>query len=218
MHWRHSDSEISPHFWSLVCSLDEMAKRWAGPAQAEHQRLQCLAGRYSERLRDLHRKCVANQSFCIDVLDNSTITSAAKGRARVVSVSENDDTYDEAIPVAAAIPHKDGAVQPSRMPQTWTLQSATLDNQHMSPLPNQAFSFQAERYEGTNCQTAACAPVAGPVTYAPEDVNPMDELSAISHVLLDQRFMDMDRVISFEDNIFNSRAAPSTGARMATDG
>lgn len=35
-----------------------------------------------------------------------------------------------------------------------------------------------------------------------------DELSAISHMLMDQQFMSMDRIISFDDNLFT---APDCG-------
>jgi hypothetical protein len=40
---------------------------------------------------------------------------------------------------------------------------------------------------------------------------PADELSTISYLLLDQRFMDMDRVISLDDMIFSTNMARMNG-------
>lgn len=41
--------------------------------------------------------------------------------------------------------------------------------------------------------------------YSPQEMEGQpDELSAISHILMDQQFMSMDRVISFDDNLFTA--------------
>lgn len=44
-------------------------------------------------------------------------------------------------------------------------------------------------------------PLSGFTPHEVPDGQP-DELSAISHLLMDQQFMSMDRVITFDDNIF----------------
>jgi hypothetical protein len=47
------------------------------------------------------------------------------------------------------------------------------------------------------------------VDYSINCVAPADELSNISYLLLDQRFMDMDRVISLDDMMFSTNMAAS---------
>ena len=48
--------------------------------------------------------------------------------------------------------------------------------------------------------------------FSPRSVETGDELSAISHMLLDQRFIEMDRVISFDDMVFTTNVGtPSIG-------
>jgi hypothetical protein len=47
------------------------------------------------------------------------------------------------------------------------------------------------------------------VDYSINCAHPADELSNISYLLLDQRFMDMDRVISLDDMMFSTNMAAS---------
>jgi hypothetical protein len=47
------------------------------------------------------------------------------------------------------------------------------------------------------------------VEYSINCAPPADELSNISYLLLDQRFMDMDRVISLDDMMFSTNMAAS---------
>ncbi|KAM0280995.1 hypothetical protein ACHAQH_003724 [Verticillium albo-atrum] len=47
LYWRHAAVQIlAPDFWSLVKSLDEMARRWTGPHRQDHERPN-LAAKYS---------------------------------------------------------------------------------------------------------------------------------------------------------------------------
>jgi hypothetical protein len=43
----------------------------------------------------------------------------------------------------------------------------------------------------------------------------VDELSAISHMLMDQRFLEMDRIISFDEMVFEAQETASTETRWA---
>lgn len=50
--------------------------------------------------------------------------------------------------------------------------------------------------------------------YSTSNGSPNDELSAISYMLLDQSFMDMDRVISLDDMLFSINTPPAAGSTM----
>jgi hypothetical protein len=47
--------------------------------------------------------------------------------------------------------------------------------------------------------------------------NSPDELSAISTVLMDQDFMQLDRVISFDDMMFTAQTIDDQGAAFPVD-
>jgi hypothetical protein len=58
----------------------------------------------------------------------------------------------------------------------------------------------------------------GLVGYIPRGDEAPDELSAISHLLLDQRFMEMDRIISFDDMMFTAPGAGTNSQGMGVNG
>jgi hypothetical protein len=55
-----------------------------------------------------------------------------------------------------------------------------------------------------------------PMGYGTGHGVPNDELSAISYTLLDRSFMDMDRVISFDDILFSMNMATPDGPLLPT--
>ncbi|PSN65475.1 hypothetical protein BS50DRAFT_556125 [Corynespora cassiicola Philippines] len=69
IHWKyHGESEPTEEFWSLVRSLEEIARRWTGFADPSQQR-KTLAYRYAARLKELYGHCQKDPSFYINVVD-----------------------------------------------------------------------------------------------------------------------------------------------------
>lgn len=159
----------------LVESLEEMAKRWAGP-HLRHQHATCLAGRYSAQLKDLHERCKVDPEFTVDVLGYST--DAFIDPAQSQSSHENTSTLNGQ------------ELEASRAVSSFSAHQPRLD--------------------------VASVVQPSPTCHAVEHSSP-DELSAISTMLMDQNFMQMDRVISFDDMMFTAQTA-NDGATLPQNG
>lgn len=87
LHWRHAfdpGTELQGEFWLLVECLEEMARRWRGhslasdsPSSSNHlhnstqlpKDHQVLASKYALKLRELWSRCAQDGTFRIDVTD-----------------------------------------------------------------------------------------------------------------------------------------------------
>lgn len=78
LHWQQSDSgtELQAEFWPLVDCLEEMARRWKGltPSHTHHtpgatNSQQVLSGKYASKLRELWGRSTQDKTFRIDVTD-----------------------------------------------------------------------------------------------------------------------------------------------------
>lgn len=165
-----------------------MARRWLGSTTHGH----CLASTYADRLRDLHRHCVSAPNFSVDVLGYSTIVSNhAPSIASTTSAQSPSNTRNQR--------HQ----KTQNLITTNPLSSATLGSSN--PLP--PWNIPDGTLSPDNVQGQLSEPVAPVSIGYPNDPPPADELSTISYLLLDQRFMDMDRVISLDDMMFSTNMA-----------
>ena len=182
VHWRHYAGTLDLEFHDLVQSLDEMARRWTGPVLtyvAEH----CLAGKYASHLRLLHSLCESDPHFTIDVLGY---------------------THDMA-PRSVCRPFLAG----------YSPYNVTQADLAMGTNP-QAGIYHHDKSNGQqlpgSLNLGRCAQPSGVVnhvegsTRTPSTDACPDQLSSISHMLLDEDFLSMDRVISLEDMIFTAPA------------
>ncbi|GJC84374.1 hypothetical protein ColLi_07212 [Colletotrichum liriopes] len=202
VHWRYYDAELAHEFWILVESMEEMAKRWVGPILRE-KHAQCLAGKYAAQLRELHRKCEADPQFNVDVLGYSS------------SISGQGCSPAAQTP---AFSHQQGnalfAQHSNRMPN-----GAQPDNDSITIQAPPIFTNQQS--SGQLRQSSVIGPMGSPMPmtgFTPRDPDAPDELSAISHMLMDQRFMEMDRIISFDDMMFTAQTANNGNASMPVNG
>ncbi|KAJ0329889.1 hypothetical protein COL5a_003715 [Colletotrichum fioriniae] len=208
VHWRYYDAELAPEFWTLVESMEEMAKRWVGPILKE-KHAQCLAGKYAAQLRDLHRKCQADPQFTVDVLGYS---SGVTGQGCSPAAQ------------TPAFSHQQGnalfAQSSNRMAPPVSSPLAPNQTTGLSqPRPPPIFSNQQP--QGQMRQGSMMGPMGSPMPmtgFTPRDSDAPDELSAISHMLMDQRFMEMDRIISFDDMMFTAQTANNGNATMPVNG
>nr|CEG04792.1 unnamed protein product [Fusarium clavum] len=170
VHWRYYKTTLAPEFWVLVESLDDFAKRWAGPVFKAKGK-SSLAAKYSSQLRALFQKCTENPDY-------SPVVTHVPDQA-----PQGTDTFR----------HND-QIEVSTTAQT------PFD---MRP-PNSQLPF-----DPTQTPISHFLPQISPTNL---EHNSPDELSAISTVLMDQDFMQLDRVISFDDMMFTAQTIDDQGA------
>lgn len=199
--------------WALVESLDQMACRWLGVGSSSTSHTRCLASTYADHLRDLHQRCIVAPHFSVDVLGYSTVISNNHAQSITRSVSSgrtptgqqnhqsrDGGPYNTNSSIFANFNTTDPATGAniSRSEPDWGMTKENPSPRHMS-------SNFAQSGVGTGVATGVTPDVEYSINCAP----PADELSNISYILLDQRFMDMDRVISLDDMMFSTNMAPS---------
>lgn len=168
-----------------------MAKRWIGPILAP-KRASCLASIYASHLRTLHTRCEADPEYEIDVLGyasdaihNSgswTWNAGGQGLAPLPDLGRRGHQLDARANSMAgdrSQPQADG-VSPGSRPHG-TTNSEVVDHQTIQACHQQGFMARDDSQSQS------------------------DGLAAISHTLLNDDFLAMDRIISLDDMIF---AAP----------
>jgi hypothetical protein len=199
--------------WALVESLDQMACRWLGVGSSSTAHGRCLASTYADHLRDLHQRCIVAPHFSVDVLGYSTVISNNHAQSITRSVSSgrtptgqqnhqsrDDGPFNTNPAIFANFNTTDPATGAniSRSEPHWGM---TKEN----PSPRHMTNAFVESGVGIGVATGVTPDVEYSINCAP----PADELSNISYLLLDQRFIDMDRVISLDDMMFSTNMAAS---------
>ncbi|KAF4342640.1 C6 transcription factor [Fusarium beomiforme] len=187
VHWKFYKTDLAPEFWVLVESLDNFAKRWAGPFFRSKSK-SCLAEKYSAQLRALHKKCEEDPDYSPDVVGYSTdgfVTQASNAPGQ--QQTNNRHSRQNQIGSISSLLQSsfDNGSQSAQHPV----------NPASSQVPGNQLSF---------------LPQISPTNPGVEHNSP-DELSAISTVLMDQDFMQLDRVISFDDMMFTAQTIDDQG-------
>ncbi|KAH6891519.1 fungal-specific transcription factor domain-containing protein [Thelonectria olida] len=243
VHKRYYGAGLPQELWLLIDSLDAMAKRWLGSIQPVTDRTRSLAGIYADHLRDLHCRCVADPNFSVDVLGYSTIVSSQNTVPTRGGFTQHHGTSQRTQPQQRNEPDEQGGWYALRQQQHQRLDSFTqggsearasstilAQNFNMTESPNRLEEDNSTRNLNNNENPTSAQPNSGaaqtaedippdtltPMGYGTSQGAPNDELSAISYTLLDRSFMDMDRVISFDDMLFSMNLAPSGGPILPT--
>ncbi|KAF9876919.1 hypothetical protein CkaCkLH20_05765 [Colletotrichum karsti] len=211
--WRNSsEADLTPEFWLLVEGLEEMAKRWVGPIL--RQKLgQCLAGKYAAQLRELHSKCETDGDFTVDVLGYS---SGISGQGCSPSTQTPVFSHQQGNALFSQPSNK--LAQPQSSSPLAPHQTATVSHgAHSRPPP----MFPNQQSPGNLRQGSVLGHMASPLPmtgFTPRDSDAPDELSTISHMLMDPRFMEMDRIISFDDMMFTAQTANPGNSGLPVNG
>ncbi|KZL68415.1 x-pro dipeptidyl-peptidase [Colletotrichum incanum] len=210
LRWRYDpEMDLAPEFWSLVQILDEMASRWAGPHCLEPTR-DNLAGKYSRKLSEMHTRCHDDSSFDINVLGYTTeIDHTASGSLQMFPTAKGNGVQYQA------------NVSERRSGRGRSDQSTV----GVAPVPVSLHGSGSNRLDavvvGQQFPSNGAAMNSNPLLLSPvTDMNGVEamtqanmyhrdsvgsgDLSNISQILLDQQFMDMDRIISYDDGIFGT--------------
>nr|XP_036589757.1 C6 transcription factor [Colletotrichum truncatum]KAF6801762.1 C6 transcription factor [Colletotrichum truncatum] len=204
LRWRYDlGGELVPEFWSLVQILDEMASRWAGPHSLEPAR-DNLAGKYSRKLTEMHSRCRDDASFNINVLGYTTeIDHTSFMNPPAFPHSARSGAVQQAIPEARSnggrTDQQNNGIGPSSNVDMVVTQQYVNNSSTINPnQPPSAMLVHPPRMEMNGVE-----PMPQPNMYHRGSVG-SGELSNISQLLLDQEFVDMDRIISFDDGIFGT--------------
>lgn len=190
VHWRHYETDLAREFWILVHGLDEMAKRWAGPS-LRHRASQSQAGRYAEQLRQLQSRCEADPQVKIDVLGYTSGTVQGSVLHPTLPRSTNMTFGGSGRPVSISNDNREDMQLNLQFPEATSALSATRALR----------SGDADSGPGQSDHSGAID-------------SQQDNLSAMSHLLMDEDFLVMDRIISLDDEIF---AIPENDAYLGTN-
>jgi hypothetical protein len=186
LHWRYAAVQtLTPEFWTLVRSLDDMARRWAGPHGLDGGR-PCLAAKYSARLTRFHARCVGDETYRISVLGYTTEIDHSPG-ASAESPTDAEGGLRTPAPLHRRPPPQQTGPGGSMTPTPTNLGPGL-------PLPLPLGFTPGPGPPG----------VIRPGTFPGRGSTGSGELGAISQVFMDQQFMDMDRVISYDDGVFGT--------------
>ncbi|KAJ5287418.1 hypothetical protein N7478_003104 [Penicillium angulare] len=201
VHWRYYASPLPTELWYLINSLDEMARRWLGSSSHRH----CLASTYADHLRDLYQRCVFSPNFSVDVLGYSTVVSNNH------ALSIPGSTISTRSPPDHRLPHQEAHASITTPRRASAAGSRVFHPVSQWNTANEVLG--TDKVYGSFGEPILNGSPTAPVSmgYPVNDPPPADELSTISYLLLDQRFMDMDRVISVDDMMFSANMGPING-------
>lgn len=121
----------------MVDLLQQMARRWAGPVRYDPRSCDNAAGKYAERLRLLHEKCMNGIEFGTDVLDylNDSFltigTDSGDGEGDFAQHQSAGFPNAAAGPMTGAIPEEGGT--PERHTTDWTEKPFFMDSPPREP-------------------------------------------------------------------------------------
>jgi hypothetical protein len=228
VHWRYNDTSLSPEFFSIIESLKEMSKRWQGYLLEENEQLHRAdldaAAKYALKLEELHTRCSTDKNYRMDIFGYSEETpksTASDGSPATVA------RY-EASPSSQSSHGRTQTYQPIDAAGSSAMQSFN-HGRSLYPIQSQSSpgpfpSPQAGRLPALdmhNITSPVSAMRMNPIeggTHAGNTPGGMgnqglinmnypgeimdDELTAMSHILLGQQFLEMDRVITLDGTDF----------------
>ncbi|KAL2823527.1 fungal-specific transcription factor domain-containing protein [Aspergillus cavernicola] len=201
VHWRYYKTDLSTDLWTLIQFLDTMSARWSGQDTGGGS----LAAKYSSQIKGIYTKCQGDASFKPDVLGYSNEIEW-NGRT-----AEADNHLTDITRVNAGL--GDHQHIPSHGPGP----SPTIEHggavasyaDISSPSHTQFVGAQQRNIlNPTNLDHAPHSMMlsnsAGPMGYS---TGSPDELTAVTSILLDQQYSEMDRIISLNNANFASDVA-----------
>ncbi|KAH7143440.1 hypothetical protein EDB81DRAFT_651980 [Dactylonectria macrodidyma] len=177
IHSRFYGTTLINEFWILVENLKEMSARWTNDFIAQRQ---SLFGHFAIRLQRLYEHYQRDPNFQLDV-----------------SGYNEDSDWDQVFSL------------PSQHQREQSRGSLAPDSHQQSGNKPSDVESQTEKVQESlvpSVPQSATATEGGSRDWIqPLNNVEEDELATISQILMDQRFMEMDRVISFDDMMFTSR-------------
>ncbi|EEU38880.1 uncharacterized protein NECHADRAFT_83221 [Fusarium vanettenii 77-13-4] len=196
-HSRYYSEALMPEFWVLVRSLENMSRRWAGVTHGDSGYFLNLAGKYALHLRNTYEMCQQDVTYNLTVLDYTENIEQAMSDQSRSQHPRTEDNDDDTRAMSTAISSQ-------KLGRMTSLPIAPQG--HVPPTRPQNIST------GTSPPVRVTGTVGQPenvdtiwFTAANTDVQELPEdLLAISQALMDQRFAEMDRIITLDDSWFEA--------------
>ena len=188
--WREGEGGVlAPEFPTLLDILRDMAWRWSGPHELGSGAEANLAARYAQKLDSLHARCVADELYRIDPLGYTTDMDHVGPE----SVSSSGDAKSYQSTREAVL-----GVAPDHV-------EAPVQMQHQDyPVNRQPFQEPEGELTQTRRLSSGGTKVFSQMYQHRDGVGTTSEAGSISQMLMDQQFLDLDRVISFDEGMFGS--------------
>ncbi|KAF3343062.1 hypothetical protein VD0004_g432 [Verticillium dahliae] len=207
--WRYTTREdLAPDFWCLVQSLEEMARRWVGPHGLDNGRV-CLAAKYAQKLTESYHRCVSDEHFRISGLGytNEIDHSVVRASRDVEGHSGRDQTNGAnpmrqlAVPTSHAAQGTSGFRPPPPPPPAAAAVPSPTGPGPFPGQPGMALGMAAGP-GGMPTSAMAGSSLGGMVRPAPYHRGA--EMGGIDQAFGNQQYVDMDRVISYDDGMFGT--------------
>lgn len=214
VHWRYySFSTPSPELAILVHSLEIISARWQGRLDSHASKQTNLAGKYAVQIRRLHEQCKTDPSFRLDVLGYASVLGSKLGSnvseslsAVTPPVRPVDQSRRLSYRTEYESPAQQLRTQQSVSYQSMNSPGGVVDTgnasiqYNLAPIRNDSASAATHAYS---------MPHDGNVTLVANNNNNMTvmndyDLNSISQMFFDQQYIEMDRVINFDDGIFST--------------
>ncbi|KAI8717017.1 Fungal-trans domain-containing protein [Fusarium sp. LHS14.1] len=202
-HSRYYNEALMPEFWLLVRSLEDMSRRWAGVTRGESGHFLNLAGKYALHLRNTYEICQQ------DVTYNPVVLDYTENIEQAMSYHERDQSRPQRPRT------RDNNDDLRSMPTSISGQKlGSMPSHPMVPQESVSSTRPQDISTGMGPPIRLTGTVDGPehvdsmsFTATNPDVQELPEdLLAISQALMDQRFAEMDRIITLDDSWFETTA------------
>lgn len=178
VHWRYYKTELSPDFWTLTGFLDAMSTRWSGHHRPTGATPGNIATKYCAQLKQTYIQCQNDTTFKLDVLGYS---NEIEWNGRNVSGEAPAlPSNHQAMPRPSEGPDMSGHEEFAAFKQPYMVSTPSLGT-GQGPAP----ILLGTASEGMGYNTGS-----------------PDELTAVTSILLDQQYSEMDRIISLNNANF----------------
>ncbi|KAF9890073.1 hypothetical protein FE257_006234 [Aspergillus nanangensis] len=191
VHSRFYGFELDPQFWTLVECLQEMSRRWMG--FQTHGSTLPLSTRFATHLQHLHGWSLSDPKFSVGVVGSIDETvSATSNAGQSPAIASEASIRDSAGIHELLDPH-----QPATSPKQFTMLPQV--GSALARFANGASVTSGVAPPANSAAGNWQSPLSMSETWVTSGSKGPDELTNILSTLADQRFMDMDRVITFND-------------------
>ncbi|KAF7523509.1 hypothetical protein G7054_g11725 [Neopestalotiopsis clavispora] len=191
VHWRYYvGNPLGEEFWFLVQSLAEFSHRWSGIAEPLQPQTQDLAGKYALKLRELHRWCAQNDSFRLNPMDYTSEIEHGSNRPASTVPNENEDV----------VLVQESFTQARHGVNQWMAYASVSTQQPQSNQVNGAHLPMQNHPDSLTTPLTPSFPTVG-IQAMPGGSEGMNssETNSMQHILLDSQFVNLDRVITYDD-------------------
>ncbi|KFX95953.1 hypothetical protein V490_03589 [Pseudogymnoascus sp. VKM F-3557] len=230
VHWRYYKTDLSKDYWTLMKFLDIMSARWSGHNRAQPASHQNSTAKYFNQLNDIYNKCIVDRTFKLDVLGYSNeIEWTGKGAIAQESHftqgsgggAERDASEVCHVPGISSFQRRpsnsstyigvtlvDGASSNIAQQPLQNLPSESSSTYHRSQfMDTQGSSIPSVRDENHSNVPTHPMMLNSPSVRMGYNTGSPDELTAVTSILLDQQYSEMDRIISLNNAYFASDVA-----------